>query len=52
MSRDDVLRMVKCRARANELPEDMCCHTFRATDITAHLDAGGSIENAQAIAAH
>jgi hypothetical protein len=29
-----------------------CCCTFRATDITAYLENGGTIENAQAIAAH
>ena len=28
------------------------CHTFRATGITAYLEAGGPLENAQAIAAH
>ncbi|MGC2223811.1 MAG: hypothetical protein WA624_16410 [Methylocella sp.] len=28
------------------------CHTFRATGITAYLEAGGTLENAQAIAAH
>ena len=26
--------------------------TFRATGITAYLEAGGTIENAQAMAAH
>lgn len=52
MSRIDVLRMIKRRARAAGLPETTCCHTFRATGITAYLDNGGSIENAQAIAAH
>ncbi len=52
MTRDDALRMVKRRARANELPDCICCHTFRATGITAYLEAGGTIENAQAIAAH
>ncbi len=52
MTRDDALRMVKRRAAANGLPEDICCHTFRATGITAYLNAGGTIENAQAIAAH
>lgn len=30
----------------------MSCHTFRATGITAYLENGGTIENAQAIAAH
>src|SRR5947209_5875057 len=34
------------------LPYSTCCHTFRATGITAYLEAGGTIENAQAIAAH
>jgi len=51
MHRIDVLRMVKRRAKAAGLPASSCCHTFRATGITAYLDAGGTIENAQAIAA-
>ena len=34
------------------LPYSTCCHTFRATGITAYLENGGTIENAQAIAAH
>jgi integrase len=29
-----------------------CCHTFRATGITAYLKNGGTIEKAQQIAAH
>ena len=28
------------------------CHTFRATGITAYLEGGGTLENAQAMAAH
>jgi integrase len=28
------------------------CHTFRATGITAHLETGGTLESAQAMAAH
>jgi integrase len=28
------------------------CHTLRATGITAYLEAGGTLENAQAMAAH
>jgi hypothetical protein len=28
------------------------CHTFRATGITAYLEAGGTRENAQMMAAH
>jgi site-specific recombinase XerD len=52
MTRTDVLRMIKRRAKAVGLPPTISCHTFRATGITAFLDNGGTIENAQAIAAH
>jgi site-specific recombinase XerD len=52
MSRTDALRMVKRRVAAAGLLDRVCCHTFRATGITAYLEAGGTIENAQAIAAH
>ena len=48
----DLLRMIKRRAKAVGLPATTCCHTFRATGITAYLENGGTIENAQAIAAH
>lgn len=52
LTRNDALRMVKRRARKAGLPADICCHTFRATGITAYLENGGTIENAQAIASH
>jgi len=52
VTRTDVLRMVKRRALDAGLPSSTCCHTFRATGITAYLENGGTIENAQAIAAH
>lgn len=52
MTRNDAFRMVKRRARRAGTPESTCNHTFRATGITAYLDNGGTIENAQAIAAH
>lgn len=52
MYRSDVLRMIKRRAEDAGLPATTCCHTFRATGITAYLENGGTIENAQAIAAH
>ena len=52
LSRTDVLLMIKRRALAAGLPSSISCHTFRATGITAYLEAGGTIENAQAIAAH
>lgn len=44
--------MVKRRAKDAGLSERICNHTFRATGITACLENGGSIEGAQAIAAH
>ena len=52
MSRIDVYRMIKRRCQKAELGTAANCHTFRATGITAYLLNGGSLENAQAIAAH
>lgn len=52
MTRTDVLLMVKRRCKDTALPHSTCCHTFRATGITAYLENGGTIEKAQAIAAH
>ena len=52
MSRRDALRMIKRRCKTVGLPPKICCHTFRATGITAYLDNGGTLEHAQAIAAH
>lgn len=52
MDPNDALRMIKRRAKAIGLPETVCNHTFRATGITAYLENGGTIENAQAIANH
>ena len=52
MTENDALRMVKRRAKLAGLPSSTCCHTFRATGITTFLENGGTIENAQAIAAH
>jgi site-specific recombinase XerD len=52
LTRTDVLRMIKRRALAATLPSTTCCHTFRATGITAYMENGGALENAQAIAAH
>jgi site-specific recombinase XerD len=48
----NALDMIKGRAKAIGLPETISCHTFRATGITAYLENGGTIENAQAIANH
>lgn len=46
MNRVDVLQMIKRRATDAGLPSSTCCHTFRATGITAYLENGGTIENA------
>lgn len=52
MNRVDAYRMVQRRAAALGLKVRIGCHTFRATGITAYLEAGGSLENAQLMAAH
>ena len=52
MHRIDVLRMIKRRAKQVGLPTRVCCHTFRATGITAYLEGGGRLEHAQRVAAH
>lgn len=52
LSRHDALRAIKRRAKAAGLSRRLCCHTFRATGITAYLENGGTIEGAQTIAAH
>ena len=52
ITRREVLAMVKRRSRTASLPDIICCHTFRATGITAYLNNGGTLEHAQRIAAH
>lgn len=52
MDRRNVLEMVKRRAKRVKLPARTCCHSFRATGITAYLANKGTLEHAQAIAAH
>ncbi len=52
LTRREALAMVKRRALAAGLGERVCNHSFRATGITAYLDGGGTLEHAQAIAAH
>ena len=48
----NALDMIKRRAQAIGLPTSICCHTFRATGITAYRANGGTLENAQEIANH
>ena len=52
LHRRNALDMVKRRARAAGLSDRTCCHTFRATGITAFRKNGGTIEHAQQIANH
>ena len=52
MNRQDVFRMIKKRCRQAALGAAANCHTFRATGITAYMLNGGTLEHAQAIAAH
>ena len=52
MHRIDVYRMIRRRAAAMGLQVRINCHTFRATGITVYLEACGTLENAQTMAAH
>ena len=52
MHRVDVYRMIQRRAKQVALVTPVCCHTFRATGITAYLKNGGRLEVAQRIACH
>ena len=52
MNRVDAWRMVQRRAADLGTRVKIGCHTLRATGITAYLEAGGTLENAQAMAAH
>jgi integrase len=52
MNRVDAWRMIQRRAAELGLRTKIGCHTFRATGITTYLEAGGTLENAQATAAH
>jgi site-specific recombinase XerD len=52
MSRFDAYKMIRRRAEDAGISSEIACHTFRATGITEYLRNGGTIEHAQAIAAH
>jgi integrase len=52
MHRVDAYRMIRRRTADVGLNGKLGCHVFRATGITAYLEAGGTLENAQAMAAH
>ena len=52
MNRVDAYRMIRRRTAEAGFKIKLGCHVFRATGITAYLEAGGTLENAQAMAAH
>ena len=52
MHRTDAYRMIQRRAAELGMKIRIGCHTFRATGITAYLEGGGTLENAQLMAAH
>src|SRR5215213_3495167 len=52
MHRIDAYRMIRRRAAEAGFKQKLGCHVFRATGITAYLEAGGTLENVQAMAAH
>jgi integrase len=54
MHRVDAYRMIQRRSATlgKKMKVKIGCHTFRATGITAYLEAGGTLDNAQAMAAH
>jgi integrase len=52
MALEDILVMIKRRAKAAAPPYSTCCHTFRATGITTYMQNGGTLGHAQQIAAH
>jgi len=52
MAQADAWHMIRRRAKAAGIQAPIGCHTFRATGITAYLENGGTLEHAQAMAAH
>jgi site-specific recombinase XerD len=52
LHRVDAYQMIRRRTAEMGFKIKLGCHVFRATGITAYLEAGGSLENAQAMAAH
>ena len=44
--------MIRRRTAEARFRNRLGCHVFRATGITAYLERGGTLENAQGMAAH
>jgi len=52
MHRVDAYEMIRRRTAEAGFKGKLGCHVFRASGITAYLEAGGTFEKAQAMAAH
>jgi site-specific recombinase XerD len=52
MHRVDAYQMVRRRTAEAGFEGKLGCHVFRASGITAYLEGGGTLEKAQAMAAH
>jgi len=52
LTRFDAFHMIRRRALAAGVSEEICCHTFRATGITVYRKNGGTLADAQQIAGH
>jgi site-specific recombinase XerD len=52
MHRVDAYQMVRRRTAEADFKGKLGCHVFRATGITNYLERGGTLENAQNMAAH
>jgi site-specific recombinase XerD len=52
MHRVDAYQMIRRRTAEAGFKIKLCCHVFRATGITAYLEKGATLENAQLMAAH
>ena len=52
MHRVDAYRVIHRHTVEVGFKQKLGCHVFRATGITAYLEARGTLENAQAMASH
>jgi integrase/recombinase XerD len=52
MTRINVWKLVKSRARDVGLEKLVGCHSFRATGLTEYMNAGGHLDIAQGIDGH
>jgi site-specific recombinase XerD len=52
MTRNDVFRMVRRRARHAGLPAGVCSHSFRGTGLTEYMRKGGDLRTAARLANH